>query len=187
MVTSIEVSHILYFSIVGFFIVERLFELRLSAKHAEWAFSQGGIEVGIKHFAFMRLIHSLFFISVIIEVIWLPRPFSWTIAAIMTAFVVLSQLLRYWAISSLGRYWNVRIIVVPQAKVVSSGPYRYLKHPNYLAVIIEFFALPLIHQAYLSAIIFSMLNALVLWIRIPAEERALKAHTNYSETFGALK
>ena len=87
--------------------------------------------------------------------------------------VALSMSLRYWAISSLGRRWNTRVVVLPGVPLEAAGPYRHLRHPNYLAVVIEIFALPLVHSAWLTAIVFSVLNLIVLRTRIAVEERAL--------------
>jgi methyltransferase len=93
------------------------------------------------------------------------------------AVFVLAQGLRYWAIQSLGRYWNTRIIIVPGAKKIASGPYRYLRHPNYLAVALELLSLPLIFNAWITALAATLLNAwLLLTVRIPAEEKALSTY-----------
>jgi methyltransferase len=92
--------------------------------------------------------------------------------------VVFSQVLRYWCIATLGPQWNTRVIVVPGARMVTRGPYRWLRHPNYVAVVVEGFALPLVHTSWLTAGAFTMLNAvLLLGFRIPVEERALASLT----------
>ena len=95
---------------------------------------------------------------------------------------MLTQLIRVWALTSLGRYWNTKIIVLPGAKMVNKGPYRFLKHPNYLVVTIEFIVIPLMFEAYFTAFFFSLLNGIILRIRIAAEERALTQLTGYSTT-----
>ncbi len=89
------------------------------------------------------------------------------------ALLVLAQALRAWAIASLGRFWNTRIVVVPGFRPVVRGPYRFIRHPNYLAVVIEIFAVSVLCGAYLTALVFSALNAVVLHIRIREEEQAL--------------
>jgi methyltransferase len=103
----------------------------------------------------------------------------------MLALALAAQVLRYWAIRTLGPRWNVRVIVVPGAPVVTGGPYRFLRHPNYVAVVVEGFAIPLIHGAWGTALVFSAANALLLVVRIRCEERALAAHCDYAARFGA--
>ena len=99
-------------------------------------------------------------------------------------YFLLTQLIRVWAITSLGRYWNTKIIVLPGAKMVNKGPYRFLKHPNYLVVTIEFIVIPLLFEAYFTAFFFSLLNGIILRIRIAAEEKALYQLTGYSRSNG---
>ncbi|MDQ3266001.1 MAG: hypothetical protein M3Y59_20505 [Myxococcota bacterium] len=152
---------------------ERLFELWLSRRNARRALLCGGREVGQGHFRVMTLMHVGFLVACAAEVVLLDRPFRWSLGAPMLALAALSQALRYWAITTLGDRWNTRIIFVPDAPPVTSGPYRFLRHPNYLAVVVELAALPLIHGAYLTAVVFSLLNAAVLFVRIRAEEQAL--------------
>jgi methyltransferase len=121
----------------------------------------------------MALVHALFIPACALEVLVLRRPFVPAIGFAALAGALGAQGLRYWAIGSLGDRWNVRIIVLPGEPPVTRGPYRWLRHPNYLAVITEMACVPLIHGAWLSAIGFSLVNALLLSVRIPAEEKAL--------------
>ena len=154
--------------------VERLVELVISARHARQAFAQGGVEFGQRHFPWLVALHSGLLAACYLEAWLLERPFLPWLGWPMLALVVLSQALRYWCIASLGSQWNTRVIVVPRLSVVTRGPYRWLRHPNYLAVVIEGFALPLVHTSWLTAVVFTVLNAvLLLGFRIPVEERAL--------------
>ena len=154
--------------------VERLVELVISARHARQAFAQGGVEFGQRHFPWLVALHSGLLAACYLEAWLLERPFLPWFGWPMLALVVLSQALRYWCIASLGSQWNTRVIVVPRLSVVTRGPYRWLRHPNYLAVVIEGFALPLVHTSWLTAVVFTVLNAvLLLGFRIPVEERAL--------------
>jgi methyltransferase len=152
---------------------ERLFELALSRRNARIAFAHGGREFGHRHFRVMALLHLLFLVSCAAEVVYLDRPFQLPLGVSMLVIELLAQGLRYWAVATLGERWNVRIIVVPGAMPVTAGPYRFVRHPNYVAVVIEIAALPLIHGAYLTAILFSLLNVAMLVVRIRAEERAM--------------
>ena len=144
--------------------VERLVELAVSKRHAAWAFSRGGEEFGRGHFPAMVALHTALLVGAVAEVWMLDRPFlpilGW-------------QSLRWWCIASLGRQWNTRVIVVPGLPLVSRGPYRLLRHPNYVAVVLEGAAIPLVHSAWATAAVFTVLNAGLLARRIQVEERAL--------------
>jgi methyltransferase len=108
-----------------------------------------------------------------VEAITLRRRFIRRLGLPMLGVVLLAQGLRWWCIATLGRQWNTRVIVVPGLPLVSAGPYRRLRHPNYLAVVVEVAALPLVHTAWVTALMFTLANAAVLAVRIPVEERAL--------------
>ena len=156
--------------------VERIVELDISKRNAARAFAAGGIEYGQKHFPWMVALHSGLLVACIAEAVLLDRPFIPVLGWPMLVLVILSQALRYWCIATLGRQWNTRVIVVPGLHLVATGPYKWLRHPNYVAVVVEGFALPLVHTAWLTAVTFTVLNAvLLLGFRIPAEERALGA------------
>lgn len=174
-------TQLAYLALLGLVALERGFELRLSRRNAALAFSQGGIEVGRGHFGVMRALHAAFFFACALEVVGLSRPFDPGIGYPMLALATAAQGLRYWAITTLGPRWNVRVIVVPGAPVVTSGPYRFLRHPNYAAVIAEGVAIPLIHGAWLTALVFTLANAWLLSTRIRVEERALAEHCTQSD------
>lgn len=179
------VSVALYLALLAALGLERLYELRLSARNANRALSHGGVEFGRAHFRVMALLHGSFLAACAVEVVTQGRPFVAWIGFPMLALAIAAQALRYWAIRTLGPRWNVRVIVVPGAPVVTGGPYRFLRHPNYVAVVVEGFAIPLIHGAWLTALVFSAANALLLVVRIRCEERALAAHCDYAARFGA--
>jgi len=162
-----------YLLLVALVACQRVAELRLSRGNAGKALARGGIEYGRGHFPAMAFLHAAFLCSCALEVIVLHRPFPGALGWIALAAFLLAQGLRYWAIASLGDRWNVRVIVVPGEVPVARGPYRFLRHPNYLAVAVEIIALPLVHGAYLTAIVFSTLNAALLRLLIRTEEAAL--------------
>jgi methyltransferase len=153
-------------------VAQRLSELVFSIRNRRWAISRGGIERGQVQYRFMVALHTLFFISIILEHHYLPRGWNpdWPV---WLSIVILSQLLRGWSALSLGRFWNTRIIVIPGTRPVLKGPYRFVRHPNYLAVVIEMLAIPILCGAYITAAVFSILNAIALYWRIREEERAL--------------
>ena len=166
-------AYLVFLSVLA---LERVVELLISRSNAVWSFGQGGVEYGARHFPYMKALHTGFFIACALEVVLLARPFFPRLAVPMLGLVVLAQLLRYWVVFTLGKRWNVRVIVVPGMPAVRSGPFRLLRHPNYLAVVVEGFAVPLVHSAWWTAIGFSLLNAWMLSVRIRCEEGALAAH-----------
>jgi methyltransferase len=165
-----------YFALVFATGIERLVELVISKRNAQKAFARGGIEYGKRHFPVMVALHTGLLIACVAEVFFLDRPFIPVLGWSMFALVILSQVGRYWVIASLGEQWNTRVIVVPGAgRVNSRGLYRFFSHPNYVIVAVEGIALPLVHSAWITAVVFTVLNAiLLLRFRIPVENDALK-------------
>ncbi|BBY32940.1 hypothetical protein BST33_13370 [Mycolicibacter minnesotensis] len=153
--------------------LERLVELVVSNSNAKWAFARGGKEFGRGHYPVMVILHSGFLIACAAEVWLLHRPFLGWLGWPMLALTVLSQVLRWWCVRTLGRRWNTRVIVLRDTPLVVRGPYRWLRHPNYVAVVIEGVALPLVHTAWLTAAVFTLANAALLRVRIRLENSAL--------------
>jgi methyltransferase len=167
---------IAYLVLIALTAGERLAELVISRRNAAWAFSRGGVEYGRGHFPAMVVLHSAFLVGAVVEVVLLDRPFLPWLGWPMLAIALLCQAGRYWVISALGRQWNTRVIVVPGLDRVTRGPYRFgwMRHPNYIIVAIEGIALPLVHTAWITAAVFTVLNAiLLLAFRIPVENHAL--------------
>jgi len=169
-----------FLGLIGFVVCQRLVELAIARRNAAWMLARGAHEAGRKRYSLALVLHTTFLIALVVEVMVLKRQPAWWWWMPFTAFV-LAQGLRYWCIVSLGHFWNTRILVLPGSAVVRRGPYRFLRHPNYLAVALEFLAIPLIFQAYLTTLLFSLLNACFLAIRIPAEEKALAEFTDFSK------
>jgi methyltransferase len=164
-----------YLALLAFVALERLFELALSRRNARRALARGGREVGQAHYRVMTLFHTAFLLACALEPVLLRRPFPGLAGWGALAGALAAQGLRYWAISTLGERWNTRILFLPGAEPVTHGPYRFIRHPNYVAVILEMLCLPLIHGAFLTALLFSLGNAALLSVRIRAEEEALGA------------
>ena len=152
---------------------ERLIEMAVSRRNANWSFANGGKEFGRGHFPAMIAMHTLLLVACIAEVALLHRPFIPWLGWPMVGVVVLSTAMRWWCVAVLGKHWNPRLIVIPGAPLVRRGPYRFLHHPNYTAVTAEVAALPLVHSAWLTAIVFTIANAMVLNVRIRTENVAL--------------
>lgn len=155
--------------------IERGCELVVSQRHLAWAKDRGGVESGRAHYPAMVVLHVALLVGCLAEVVVYDRPFLPIVGWPMVAVVVLSQALRWWCVATLGRQWNTRVVVVPGLPLVRSGPYRWIRHPNYVAVVAEGVALPLVHHAWVTAVVFTAANAVVLTIRIRCEERALRA------------
>lgn len=153
--------------------LERLVELGVSTRNAGWAFAQGGKEFGRGHYPTMVVLHTGLLIGCVLEVWALQRPFIGWLGWPMLVAAGLSQALRWWCVKTLGRRWNTRVIVLKDVALVRRGPYRWLHHPNYVAVVVEGLALPLIHTAWLTAITFTVANAVLLGVRIRVENTAL--------------
>jgi methyltransferase len=150
---------------------ERIAELFVSRRNARIAFERGAVETGARHFRAMTALHLFFLPCCAVEAAYRPAPVALAVAGVSLS--VLAQALRWWAIASLGFRWNVRVIAIPGEPPLRRGPYRFVRHPNYLAVCLEMLAVPLAHAAWMCAAVFSVLNALMLRVRIRAEERAL--------------
>ena len=153
--------------------VQRLLELWYSRRNERRLRARGAVERGAGHYPLMVGLHALWLVSTLVEgllrgpeiPVWWPVP--------LAAFLLV-QPLRYWAIVSLGMNWNTRVLIVPGGKLVRSGPYRFFPHPNYVVVAVEILTFPLIFGAWITAIVFSLLDAALLFVRIRTENQALK-------------
>jgi methyltransferase len=157
---------------VGLVSLQRLLELVLSRRNERMLRARGAVERGQGHYPLIVTMHASWLVSTFVEgALRGPElPAFWPVPL---ALFLLVQPLRYWAIFSLGEYWNTRIFVVPGAELVRRGPYRYFKHPNYVVVVVEILTFPLIFGAWTTALVFSILNAILLSVRIKEENRAL--------------
>ncbi|MEU8357293.1 isoprenylcysteine carboxylmethyltransferase family protein [Nonomuraea sp. NPDC048882] len=162
-----------YLLLIGAVVLERLAELVVARRNLAWALARGGVEHGGGHYPWIVLAHVALLIAAPAEVWLLGRPFVPALGWPMLAVVVLAQGLRWWCIGTLGRRWNTRVVVVPGLPLVRRGPYRWLRHPNYVAVVAEGIALPLVHSAWLTALAFTAANAALLTVRIRVENAAL--------------
>jgi methyltransferase len=154
-------------------ILFRLLELRSAKRNHEQLVARGAVEIGANHYPAFVVLHVLWFVGMIVEVLFLTRPINPFWPALLPIFIG-ARLLRFTAMRALADRWSTRIMVLPGAQPVSTGPYRYLRHPIYVAVVAELISLPLIFSAYVTAITIALLNAILLRIRIRAEEKALR-------------
>lgn len=169
-------------AVVAAVALERGLELVIATRNAKRAFARGGVELGMPHYRVMKLLHASFLVVGPLEVWYFDRPFIPALGIAMTLVLCGTMALRYWVIATLGERWNTRIIVIPDLEPISGGPYRWIRHPNYVAVVVELAAIPLIHSAWLTALFYGLANLLLLRTRIAAEEKALREHCSYQET-----
>lgn len=162
-----------YVLLVAAVAVERVAELVVARRNLAWSKVQGGVEFGASHYPVMVVLHTGLLVGALVEVIGLHRPFLPALGWPMLAIVVAAQGLRWWCITTLGQQWNTRVVVIPGAQRVVGGPYRFFSHPNYVAVIAEGIALPLVHTGWITALVFTVLNAALLRTRIRTENAAL--------------
>ena len=162
-----------YTLLVGAVAVIRLVELSVARRNLRWARERGGVESGAGHYPVMVALHTALLVGCVAEV-WIgDRPFVPALGWPMLALLVAAHALRWWCIRTLGPQWNTRVVRVPDMPLVTGGPYRRLNHPNYVAVVVEGFALPLVHTAWITALAFTVLNALLLRVRLRVEQDAL--------------
>jgi methyltransferase len=154
--------------------VERIAELVVSTRNVRAAKAKGAVERGLGHYPVMVVLHLGLLVGALVEVVVADRVFHPWLGWPMLALVLASQALRWWCIRTLGPQWNTRVVVLPGASLVRIGPYRWLSHPNYVAVVVEGFALPMVHTAWVTAVLFTVANAVLLRTRIRCEEAALR-------------
>lgn len=174
----------MFYVFFSLLILQRITELAIARRNEKWMIDRGGVEHGSEHYRFIVALHTLFLLSLLFEVMVFEREIS-VLWYLLIPILIITQMIRYWALMSLGSYWNTKIIIVPNDIVVSKGPYQYLKHPNYIIVAVEILIIPLLFQAYVTALIFTILNIVMMTVRIPTEEKALQKYTNYQEAFNS--
>ena len=156
--------------------MQRLTELYTAKINAKYIESLGGFEIGKEHYIFIVLLHTSFLISLLSESFYRDPPHFWYLPFML---FVLLQIFRIWTILSLGKFWNTRIYILPYSKPVKKGPYKYIRHPNYLVVMLEMLIIPFIFGAYITLLVFPLINFWLLNKRIHVEEKAMNDHTAY--------
>ena len=164
-------------AVLAFVTVQRLAELMLSQRNTRRLLARGANEVAPGHYPFLVTLHAAW-----LAVLWVFGPGP-PIEVVPLVLFALLQLGRVWVIATLGERWTTRIVCLPGVAPVTGGPYRWLRHPNYLAVILEIASLPLVHTAWLTALVFSLLDGILLRVRIRAEEEGLSRLSGYDEAF----
>jgi methyltransferase len=163
----------------------RLIEMGVSRRRQRTLLREGIDKVPERHFGAMVLLHTSVLAGAALEVWLLKRPFVRLLALPMALLFLLANVLRWWVIATLAEHWNVQVMNSIGRGVVTHGPYRWIRHPNYVAVFLELLALPLIHSAWLTALLGSLAHSWVLWQRISTEEDVLMAHPAYRQAMGS--
>jgi methyltransferase len=160
----------MYFIIfISLLIILRLTELYISRRNEKWLLSQGAIEYGHEHYPFVVALHTCFIISLVVEYFFIGRPHP--VSYVFLSLVITVLLFKWWLMSSLGKYWNTKIYRIPGSIAVRKGPYKFIRHPNYVDVVCEIAMIPLVFHLYHTAVIFSALNAIMLTVRIKEENK----------------
>ena len=174
-----ELSQIAFLLLLAAVAVLRLLELRISRRHQQQLVARGAAKVVEPRFRWMVLLHAAVLIGAALEAVLLKRPFFPVLAGVMSAVFIAANAVRWWVIRTLGDHWNVQVMDSTRLGVVTSGPFRFVRHPNYAAVFAEMFSLPLIHTAWITAVAGSLAHAAVLSQRLSTEERVLFANPEY--------
>jgi methyltransferase len=174
-----ELSVILYLALLLTVAALRLLELRVSRNHQQQMIARGAKKISDPKFRWMVLVHTAVLLGAALEVVFLKRPFIAWLAAPMLALFLAANAVRWWVIRTMGQHWNVQVVDSTQLGVVTSGPFRFVRHPNYAAVFVEMLALPLIHTAWITAAAGAIAHVGVLAQRLSAEERVLFANADY--------
>ena len=180
-----ELSQALYLCLIAVVAVLRFVELGISKRHQRQLAARGARKAADPRFRAMVALHTCVLCGAAAEVVFLKRPLIPVLATAMGGLFLGANALRWWVIHTLGTHWNVQVMDSAQLGIVTTGPYRWVRHPNYSAVFVEMLALPLIHTAWITALVGTLAHAWVLRGRIAAEEQILLATPEYRTAMGA--
>jgi methyltransferase len=175
-----ELSVILFLALLLAVAAMRIVELRISKRHQREMTSRGAEKAKDPIFPWMAMFHTLVLMAAAAEVVFLHRPLLPALAIPMLVLFVLANIIRWWVIRTLGEHWNVEVMDSTRLGVITTGPFRYVRHPNYAAVFVEMIALPLVHTAWITALVGAIAHVIVLSVRLCAEERVLFANPDYA-------
>ena len=164
----------IFYLFIPFVILLRIGELILSKGNEKWLLQNGAIEYGQGHYPFIVALHVLFIMSLIIEYV-ARQPQTINLFILIFYFSLLT--FKSWVILSLGKFWNTKIYHIPNTPLIKKGPYQYFKHPNYMIVVAEIAVIPMIFHLYFTAVTFTLLNTIMLFVRIKEENKALRFET----------
>ena len=174
-----DITVIAFLALLVAVAVLRLFELRVSRHHQEELIARGATKVNKPQFRWVVLVHTFVLIGAALEVVFLRRRFIPLLGAVMLALFLAANAVRLWVVLTMGQHWNVQVMDSTRLGVVTSGPFRFVRHPNYAAIFVEMFSLPLIHTAWITAVVGLVGYAGAISQRIAVEERVLFANPDY--------
>jgi methyltransferase len=180
-----ELSVYLFLALLLAVAAMRILELRISKRHQQEMTARGATKVKDPNFRWMAMFHSLVLAGAAAEVVFLHRPFLPVLGYLMLMFFIFANSIRWWVIRTLGEHWNVQVVDSTKLGFVSTGPFRYVRHPNYSAVFVEMVALPLIHTAWITALVGAVAHVIVLALRLSVEDRVLLSNPDYAATMGS--
>src|SRR6202166_4228117 len=176
-----DLSVIAFLGLLVAVAVLRIVELQISRRHQQEMIARGAAKVEEPRFRWMVLLHTAVLIGAALEVVLLRRPFIPILASVMFVIFLAANVVRWWVIRTLGEHWNVQVMNSTGLGVITSGPFRYVRHPNYAAVFTEMLVLPLIHTAWITALVGSAAHILVLSQRLVTEEKVLFSDAHYRD------
>jgi methyltransferase len=179
-----DISVIAFLALLLAVALLRIFELSVSRRNQRKMIAQGATKVSEPRFGFMVFVHTAVLIGAALEVIFLHRPFIPVLASVMLFLFLASNAMRFWVVRTMGKHWNVQVMNSTSLGVVTSGPFRFVRHPNYAAVIVEMFSLPLIHTAWITALAGCVVHSIVISQRIATEESVLFSNPDYRAAMG---
>jgi len=182
---KMSLSVILFLALLLAVAALRIFELRISKRHQQRMTSRGAAKVKDPYFRWMAMFHTLVLIGAAAEVVFLHRPFIPVLALPMLALFLVANVVRWWVIRTLGEHWNVQVVDSTKLGFVASGPFRYVRHPNYAAVFVEMIALPLVHTAWIIALVGAVAHIIVLSLRLSVEDPVLLSNPDYVAVMGS--
>ena len=174
-----DLSVIAFLILLVLVVALRIVELRISRRHQQELVARGAAKINEPRFRWMVLLHTTVLIGAALEVVLLKRPLIPALAAVMFVIFLTANAVRWWVIRTLGDHWNVQVMDSTSLGVITTGPFRFVRHPNYAAVFAEMLALPLIHTAWITALVGTVAHAAVLAQRLSTEERVLFANPDY--------
>jgi methyltransferase len=171
-----------FYTMYIWLMMQRIGELLFAKRNEKLLLQKGAFEIGGEHYKWIVGLHVSFFLSLLTEVVISSYSLSNYWPLWFSLFLLL-QIGRIWTIYSLGIHWNTKVIILPNEKPIKKGPYRYMKHPNYLIVALELIVIPCLFEAYATMIVFSLMNMILMMIRIPLEEQGLNRWMEYGQHF----
>jgi methyltransferase len=172
----------IYLLFLGASLIITILEALWSSRNSKRLLQEGAIEIAPRIFPLMALLYVFLYIGSMVEYLTIPKTISMQYAVCFGLIFLIAKLLKAWAVFSLGKLWTMRVLILPGTHAITTGPYRYVKHPNYFAVLLEIAMISLAGKSIITFLIVFSLFSLILYHRVISEEQALLQHTDYSQS-----